>query len=864
MNMKLNRCMVGLLLVGAMLLNTGFAVAAPVSAHLADNGSAKMSIVIGKTADDAVKAHAKPLAEYLKKISGAKFEIVEGDGKSGIAVGTFKDFPELKLDSLFKPDDPLRREEYLLRSHKDGILLVGVNAFAVRHAVWDLLHRFGYRQYIPSANWEIIPENKVLDIAVDDFEKPDFLMRDIWYSGGLFPNQGKLHAEWVVKNRLNMSSVVEGKGGFNARSGHSWEGVIQNNKKALEEHPEYFALIKGERTKRPIFCVTNPGFQKLFVEDRMAALEKGKSNFISVEKSDAGGLCECEECKKLGNNTDQMVTLANLVAEAIDKKGLNKYVGMLAYADHALPPTIKVNPRVFASVCTAWNPQPVDKLLEGWGKQGASLGVYDYYTLAQWYGDTPGSTQFLSLESVSRNIPTYHERGAKIFAAESSPNFVACGLPFYLTTRLLWDVKEGGKADEIREEFYENCFGKSKQQVRVFYELFDAKRASAASRMGPLLTIKMYGILKDAMEVADSPAVKRRIEDLVLYTRYCELRMDYTTKSVKSEEEKQKAAEALIRYSYRISDRMLVHSLWVWIEFQKYIKTLPENCGAHVPADKNPWKKESAPFTEAEISSYINSGVEDKAFYDDCFVDYGNELVPSGAPSAQLGVWSGMAGSRRLPRLLFHGDKTTVLPPITLQSEQGVPLVWSLKDLSGKILEQGRLSATGKPQDIVFKTSGEGLFCFEAETENGSLNTVRVGLPKDAKVSIRADADRPAFFQSNSAMYFYVPKGMKKVLLTACFKDAGRIYDAKGKLVYEANGPVEAVSGRRLDASAMLNIPVGEGKDGQFWKIENFFWTTYLWNVPPYLALSPDRCVVPAKFAGEIREFYTGKTGMVR
>src|SRR5690606_7739416 len=116
------------------------------------------------------KALAQTLADYLQKISGAAFAVdanakVLSANTGGIAIGTVADFPDLAPQ--FDVTDPTKTEDYLLRSHADGVLLVGASDLAVRHAVWDLLYRLGYRQFFPGETWEVIPSEKNLRISVN-------------------------------------------------------------------------------------------------------------------------------------------------------------------------------------------------------------------------------------------------------------------------------------------------------------------------------------------------------------------------------------------------------------------------------------------------------------------------------------------------------------------------------------------------------------------------------------------------------------------------------------------------------------------------------------------------------------------------
>src|SRR5690606_21365994 len=101
------------------------------------------------------------------------FVIKEGEGDNGIVVGSYQDFPELKLAGLFDAQDKMRQDEYLLRTHDKGIYLVGSTGLGAQHAVWDFLYRIGFRQFFPGKTWEILPDEPNVSVSLDEFRSPD-------------------------------------------------------------------------------------------------------------------------------------------------------------------------------------------------------------------------------------------------------------------------------------------------------------------------------------------------------------------------------------------------------------------------------------------------------------------------------------------------------------------------------------------------------------------------------------------------------------------------------------------------------------------------------------------------------------------
>src|SRR4051795_7944573 len=69
------------------------------------DGRSLQRVVIGAKASDRTRAAAKNLAAYLGRITGGTFQVADGEGDAGLAVGRPEDFPKLKLADKFKADD---------------------------------------------------------------------------------------------------------------------------------------------------------------------------------------------------------------------------------------------------------------------------------------------------------------------------------------------------------------------------------------------------------------------------------------------------------------------------------------------------------------------------------------------------------------------------------------------------------------------------------------------------------------------------------------------------------------------------------------------------------------------------------------
>jgi len=536
------------------------------------DGVPAQPLTIGPSASARTRAAAKDLAASLGRICGAPFAVETGGGARGLALGTAADFPALGLAGELDAPEPMRREQYVLRSHKNGLAAVGATDAAVEAAAADLLHRAGWRRFFPGPAWEIVPREPGLTLRVDVKSAPSFAARRIWYGFGLSDYNEKAFAEWRRRNRV--------PGGFDLSTGHSTVDLIARHKDAFAAHPEYLALVGGKRAGTKL-CLSNPGLRRLVVEDAAARLAKDpERDSVSVEPSDHAGWCECELCRALGSPSDRVLSLANAVSEELEKGRPGKYAAFYAYNLHAAPPAGRARERVIVSVATSFLPKgrEPEEYLEGWGRQGALLGVREYYGVYQWHHSLPGRMRGGDLAYLAKTLPRFHALGARFVSAESGEDWGANGLGYYVASRILWDISEASRVDAIREDFLTRSFGAAAGPMRRFYALMDGSAGLKKTAAPLALAGDMYRLLSEAFAATEDPAVKARLEDLVLYARYVELHEAYRT----SLPGRQAAFAALVRHARRMRGRQLVHlkALLAYVPKRDPLVSAPADDGA--------------------------------------------------------------------------------------------------------------------------------------------------------------------------------------------------------------------------------------------------------------------------------------------
>jgi Domain of unknown function (DUF4838) len=790
------------------------------------------TVIIAPNATPAMWATANQLAGMLSRLTHSRPKVAGGDGSRGIVVGLPQDFTALPFEASFG-DNPFRREDYLLRSRKDGVWLLGASELAVQHAVWDLLYRLGVRQYFPGKTWEVLPTNDAqfpFRIAVEVNEHPAFAARRIWYNWGFWGYNEEPYREWCVRNRMAQ--------GFALQSGHSYEALIAANRAAFDAHPEYLALVGGERKLRGDvkFCIANPGLRALVVEHALRYFRENPSaDSISLDPSDGDQWCECADCtKQFSTIADRVVTLANAVGEALDHANLgDKRIGLYAYNRHTGPPTIRVHPRIIASATTAFIGGGLthDQVLAGWQQQGATMGVYDYLSVVDWDWNLPRGGKGGRPGQIAADLPRYHRLGARFYDAESGDCWGPCGLGYWQASRMLWSLDECAKSDALTEDFITHAFVGVEASMRAFYQLItaDPQRRSSADLLG-----RMYRHLDVAHRVAVEPGVRQRLNELVLYTRHVEL---YTAFA-----DGRGSRDDVLRHAWRIRQTMMVHSYGLWCRLLSQQAALD-------PAHP---LKEDRGYRGDEIAGFIANGIAAYQPVDPGFtpVTFSSTLVPA-APKLQLNaVPAGRfpdapQDQQRWWLWLPHPGPLDIEVTIEKKWANRVPKLSLFATASvypDPVAVDDTMRADGQTRRPTLRSPHVGLH--RLETLDGGDHT-RITWPT-IPVTIESGIDTPgvtSHMRGGWTLSFYVPRGTTLVggwasrIANWAPPVSGRLLDGDGKVALDFSGR----------GDGWFTVPVPPGQDGKLWTFVDTQGQRLLMTVPPYLARSGEELLLPVE-----------------
>ncbi len=870
----------GLLVVASLIGDWPAATAADsdVAARclLAENGAARFPVVVAPDAAESTRQVAAELAQYLSEMTGAKFDVVAGDGARGIVLGTLAQFPDPGLNEALAIRDGVNgREAFAIRTEPDRVRLIGATELGASHAAFRFLESLGCRWFFPARQWTVVPREPKLVAQVQQTDRPAILSRRIWWGYGFFDrSEGRCQAEyeaWARHNGMAMSRRIW--------CGHAWQSIIGDNQAAFNSHPEYLAQVKGER-RGPQLCVSNPAVRQLAVEWALNQLRRRPElDMVSLETADGSDHCECGPCQQLGNISERAFGLANEAARAVAEAFPGKMVGMYAYNDHCEPPSFALEPNVYVQSTAGFirGHYTFDELMAIWPKHCRNLGFYEYFSVWLWDFDMPPGGRGADVKRIRERVRQYAALGATSVDCESGNNWGLHGRGYYVANRLMWNPDTDVEA--LLADFYQQAFGPAAAVMQRYYERLDPGN-------DPLLSEHLLGLaLRDLAEAgrlaADHPGVLARLDHLKQYQHYVRLRWEYERTADKARK-KELGLQTLThvyrtRYSY-MNHWEAIRQSWVpqlakefdepgWSERSggepawKTDRPLEANPwrkpgGGSVgeparqtdrPLEANPWRKPGGgsvgepacktdrpldgdgtkPLFRADLEFFQPQDINERTFTADLIPANLKSGVPADSRQQyQKGTRYAMYSAQGEPLEL------TVVTGVIAWYRDRPDATYVVTDASGKELVRGRLPQDGKEHPLRIEIGAAGLYWFEFNDQAAGWS-IRIAAGRPASVALSRSSP-PAHLGHMQRMYFFVPRGTKKIE-----------YYWKGG-PHTVCGPDGKAQAEVTASGRFVSIGVPTGGDGQAWSMTKLA-LGHLWffNVPNYLAASPHALLVP-------------------
>ncbi len=810
----------------------------PSNLTLAQDGHALHDVVVAPDASRRTRNAAEDLVTYLNRITGGKFQLATGDGSSGIAVGTWEDFPSLDMEDMFDLGNPARADDHIVYTHGSGVYLIGASAMAAQHAVWTFLYELGFRQFFPTETWEVVPDEPTLRVGVSTFERPSFITR-----GGPRSTAWTDTDAWDAwSDRNRMSSA------FNLRTSHVYGQIITRNQQAFDDNPEYLAKVNGVfgGGLGDKFRISQPGLRQLVIDDAVNQMHRNPNmTSISMDPADGGDWCETQEEHDFGSVSDRVVHLANVVAEAINDLGYGeKYVGIYAYNQHSMPPDIDVHPNVVVSIATEFvrGAYSVGELIDLWSQRASIIGIRDYYDTYVWSHGMPRRGRGGNVNWVKETLPFYYDRGARFMHANSTDSWAVNGLGYYVSARMMWDID--ADAEALVEDFLTKLFGEAVEPMRRFYEVVG--RGRDRPRTNSDLMAAMYGALKEAYEMTSDPKVIARLNEITLYTRYAELWLHL---------ESQSDRERVYRHAWRMQSVMLspITQLYRHIRNSWGIPS-EANPGGQQRVGRQltqhePWTS-NEPFTQEEIMGYVLNGVAtyEADDFDFNILEYSEALKPATEHIELPSVRNGHTGRGFRGRKVFYTwlDEGQ---PLTLQVTGGTishyrdrgNVRFSLYSPKEALVEavdtDESVPPDGNTYEVTLRSPYSGLHTLVMDDGN---DRTMLEWERGQPMTMQSSVNDAFSFERETELYFYVPKGTTVIGGFVDRHNHTTFYDSEGNAYTDWRNDDEN--------QGFFSIPVPEGKDGTLWKIEsNRNIRLRLMSVPPFVARNAEELLLPAE-----------------
>jgi len=445
-----------------------FAVLLPLCGQVTVDGRYGVRLDIKNPIPAEVNA-GKELQHYLSEIFGTPQAVF--DRKDGKAV-------------VLRHDTSLGREEFKIAADPSGnVVISGGRPRGVMYGAYYFLDRkLGVHWYSPYD--EYVPSAKTVEVkGLPHHGKPTFAARL------LLSHSDKVSRRWMARNLVTTNAALKvvypefGEESVFAppNACHGLHMIVPPKK--YQDHPEFFALIRGKRQDPMKFsvgmdyCLTNPDLIDVTIKECRKYLKQAPNSiYISIQEGDGTiGNCECGPCQKLkkecGNRESaRWVYFANKVSEGLKDEFPNVKFLIFAYTASKAPPlNIKANDHVAVELC-AWgnhrgkpyghyhnkNGNSLLRQLRAWKEVCPNILIWDYtYTFSDSFMQTPD--MLLNID----NMKSFAEFGVNgVFPEDNYPQVIAYGIPFklWLLARAMWNPDECD-GEKLEETFCREYFG---------------------------------------------------------------------------------------------------------------------------------------------------------------------------------------------------------------------------------------------------------------------------------------------------------------------------------------------------------------------------------------------------------------------
>lgn len=466
----------------------------------ASNGKSDFQVLIPANAPHSVQTAAKDFLEMFERSTGVQLPLVVENKDKGrgsfVSLGNTKQACEMGVNV-----EDIAEEGFRILLTKGNLIIAGIDtpdgkttkdggvSNGTANGVYTFLEEYlGARWLMPGELGKVVAQHDTLALEdMDHTEAPLFVSRKLPYldASWTMRNTSAAVNEWEQRQRLGYS--------INLWHSHNWQQTVPES--LWDEHPEWFAMIDGERPKpgfRYKLETTNPELVNFFAARAIEELKKNKiPRTFSLSPSDSRGWSESPESKSLydppagGGKHPSMSSLVlkfyHDVAEVVQREYPEGKLAGYLYDSYLYPP-IKVDmklpdnfiPVIAPSSITYGfrlyhekNKQDWLHVMRSWAKVAPEIWSYydipntfNLWRITEDYDRFAGVTGIVTppaaelLNFIFSGLVENKVRGGYLFGTPSWTNTAAAN---YILAKMMWNPELD--AYDIQRDWLHHAYG---------------------------------------------------------------------------------------------------------------------------------------------------------------------------------------------------------------------------------------------------------------------------------------------------------------------------------------------------------------------------------------------------------------------
>ncbi len=425
----------------------------------------------------------------------------------------------------------------------ESISIAGGQPRGTLYGVYEFFERYVGVRFLTHSHTYIPETASQQSLPIGQFEYvPPFSFRWPYYK------ENSDNPEFAARMRCNTVTRDEKLGGVTPQGliNHTLYRYI-NAEKFGETHPEYFALVDGERKLDvhgggPEPCVTHPEVIDIVADGVISDLDAApERRNISVSQNDNEAYCRCATCEAInhaeGTPMGSHLAFVNAVAERVERKHPDVKIGTLAYwYTRQAPKTIRPRDNMQIQLCSieCCTLHPINdpdckrnrkfcQDIDDWNAISNEIWIWNYNTDFSCY-DLP----FPNLRVIGPNLRFFRDNKVKGVFMQANGNGNSgefCDLRNYVISKLLWNPDQ--RDDLLIREFCMLHYGKAAPPILAYIDLLHENAEKEGVHPGCFPTACEVGLTQEVaaramelfeqgLDLAENEEVRLRVEKAMI------------------------------------------------------------------------------------------------------------------------------------------------------------------------------------------------------------------------------------------------------------------------------------------------------------------------------------------------------------